>query len=58
MSEEKQPFSHPRWNDIPEAEVIEDEGDIEQNDNAEAMKEFMAFIERDQKRRKGQKKKA
>lgn len=56
MSREKPPFSHPRWNDIPEAEVIKEEGDTGQKDNAEAMKEFMAFIERDQERRKRRKK--
>ena len=56
MSREKPPFSHPRWNDIPEAEVIEDNGNAGKKDNAEAVKEFMAFIERDQERRKRRKK--
>ena len=56
MSEKRLPFSHPRWNDIPEAEVIEDEGDTDKGNNAESMKEFLAFIERDQKERAYRKK--
>lgn len=56
MSEKRLPFSHPRWNDIPEAEVIEDEGDTDKGNNAESMKEFLAFIERDQKERAHRKK--
>lgn len=53
----EKPYSHPRWTEIPQAEVV-GHVDISEEEREEASKGFYEFIERDQERRRKRKKQA
>lgn len=51
----EKPYSHPRWTEIPQAEVI-GHVDISEEEREAVSKDFYEFIERDQERRRKRKK--
>ena len=56
MKKKYEPFSHPRWNDIPKAYVTGYKP-LTEEEKEKADAELEALIERDQKWKKKQKKK-